>query len=178
MVKRPRIPAGAFTIKGKMMFIGLSRGRVAVADRTYVSLLAQHRWHAKVDKRKRRVYARTQAGGVWILLHRLIYASRPTGVIDMVNGYLVDHWNLDGLDCRQVNLRRASIDENNRNRPANRNCRSGCRGVWQAKNGTWRASIQHAGKRFSLGTFSTKKEAARAYSAAALEYHREFAHAP
>ena len=174
IIDKPKIPAGTFTIRGRLLFIGLSRERVAVVDRDLLSAVAAQRWHAKVDKRKRRVYARSRIGSRLVLLHRFVAELRMGGHLPP----LIDHRNLDGLDCRWDNLRKASIDENNRNRPANRNCKSGHRGVWQAKDGTWRASIQHDGMRFSLGTYDTKERAARAYRAAARTHHREFAHVP
>jgi hypothetical protein len=173
IVKKPQIPAGTFTIKGRLMFIGLTRGRVAVVDRDLVGAVGAQRWHAKIDKRKRRVYARSRIGMRLVLLHRFVAELRTGG-----HTPLIDHKNLDGLDCRWDNLREASIDENNRNRPANRNCRSGYRGVCQLKSGRWCASIQHDGTRFSLGTYDTKEQAARAYRAAAKAHHREFAHTP
>jgi EREBP-like factor len=43
------------------------------------------------------------------------------------------------------------------------------RGITCAKHGTWKAQIEHSGRKFALGAYATPEEAARAFDAKALE---------
>lgn len=89
---------------------------------------------------------------------------------------MVDHRNGDKLDNRTENLRPATIKENNRNKRAQRNGRSGFKGVaWDSTSGRWKAHIYADGKRYVLGYFEDPRDAARAYNEAAPQYHGEFA---
>lgn len=91
----------------------------------------------------------------------------------------VDHINNDTLDNRRSNLRLATRSENAQNRrSAQSNARSGLRGVhWHGQKGKWWARMCVGGKRYSLGLFETKEEAARAVSRARAElmpFSKEF----
>lgn len=88
----------------------------------------------------------------------------------------VDHRNRDCLDNRRANLRHATREQNACNMPAKRNNRTGFKGIWfDAPRGKYRAEVQSEGRRIRLGQFATAEEAARAYDAAALRFHGEFA---
>lgn len=102
------------------------------------------------------------------LLHRRIAEAQP--------GQEVDHINGNPLDNRRCNLRVCSHMENVKNRGPSRNNTSGFKGVYyDARRGTFRADIRADRKKYSLGSFATAVEAAEAYNAAALKYHRDFA---
>jgi hypothetical protein len=89
----------------------------------------------------------------------------------------VDHINHDGHDNRIANLRLATHAENTRNK--RNKAKSGFKGVYfQSRPGrtkAWRASICIDGKTTGLGCYVTPEEAARAYDAAAIQLHGEFA---
>lgn len=90
----------------------------------------------------------------------------PTGVID--------HINHDPSDNSWANLRDCSRSENHRFRRKFKNNTSGYKGVWE-KRGRWIASLTYERRRYHLGTFDTREEAARAYDDKALELFGEFA---
>jgi hypothetical protein len=88
----------------------------------------------------------------------------------------VDHINGDGLDNRRANLREATHAENMRNTGVRSDNTSGYKGVhWYKSRKAWQASIKAEGKQLFLGYHSSAESAARAYDAAALELHGEFA---
>lgn len=91
--------------------------------------------------------------------HRIIYLYM-TG---MFPNTCIDHINGIKTDNRWVNLREASITENNRNKCINRNNTSGTTGVYFRKNrNTWVAEISSNSKMIRLGSFKDKHDAIRA----------------
>ena len=89
---------------------------------------------------------------------------------------VVDHINSDSLDNRRSNLRVCTVSQNNMNSAIGRNNKSGYKGVsWDKTNKKWRAGIKAKGKSVSLGSFNSKKDAARAYNEAAKKAYGEFA---
>lgn len=95
------------------------------------------------------------------LLH---YGESPTGDIDHVNG--------NRSDNRIVNLRIASHSENMHNRKADRDNKSGAKGVcWNKWRGKWMAYSN--GKH--VGYFNTKESADKAVRVVRERLHREFA---
>jgi hypothetical protein len=92
------------------------------------------------------------------------------------SGGLVDHIDRNPLNNELSNLREVTKRENSLNSKTYRNNTSGFRGVyWHKGAQKWLAQIQSEGKLRHLGYFDCKKEAARAYDAAAKELHGEFA---
>ena len=88
---------------------------------------------------------------VRIALHRLL--------VNAPDGYCVDHINHNTLDNRMENLRIATTSENAQNRKgAQRNSKSGIRGVCLHKNG-WLAYCRIQGRLIYLGLFSTAEKA-------------------
>jgi hypothetical protein len=94
----------------------------------------------------------------------------------------IDHIDGNALNNKKENLRVCSTAENCRNRDKHKSNSSGYKGVtyFRQKNKTTEnvyivARICVNYKKIHLGIFSTEKEAAIAYNAAALKYHGEFA---
>ncbi len=87
----------------------------------------------------------------------------------------IDHKDGQPLNNAEDNLRDGSKG-NSRNRQIQRNNTSGMKGVtWSKRHEKWLAQIIVDSKNRLLGVFSEKADAARAYNAAALKYHKEFA---
>ena len=106
-----------------------------------------------------------------ILLHRQILSALP--------GTVVDHINHDKLDNRKVNIRLCSQAENAHNTKGHKDSLSQEKGVCYQKgqvNKKWRATIFFKGKKYELGLFHKKEEAAVAYKEAAQKLHGEFLH--
>lgn len=85
----------------------------------------------------------------------------------------VDHIDRDRKNNRIENLRECSKSQN---RLAGRSRHTtGSRGVQRRKSGRWQARIRVGGRKRSLGTFATEKDAALAYARAAIDYFGAFA---
>ena len=166
--------------------IPLTQGRFAIVDPADFPHISRYKWRLCRTKGKNVLYAersiRLPSGKYSrILMHREVLRL-PKGEIlrDMSDGrrttrLVIDHINGDGLDNHRANLRLATVAQNawNSNK---RNPRSGYKGVWfAADKGLWRAAIVCRGKRLHLGYFKDKIAAAKAYDAAAVKYHGEFA---
>jgi len=104
-------------------------------------------------------------------IHRLIFLYH--------HGYLpefIDHINGDKLDNRIENLRECSRSENHANTTISRRNTSGYKGIQlEKRTNKWVASITVNKKRYSLGTYLTKEEAAFAYNEAAVKHFGKFA---
>lgn len=87
----------------------------------------------------------------------------------------IDHINCDRSDNRWGNLREATNQQNGLNRGANKNSKSGIKGVcWIARRKVWIAQISVHGKNRSLGVFDTIDEAAASYAAESKRLHGAF----
>lgn len=88
----------------------------------------------------------------------------------------IDHINGDTSDNRISNLRIATVAENRQNTRGKSCRRSAFKGArFDARYGTWSASIAAFGSSYHLGTFSSEEGACAAYRSAALRLHGEFA---
>ncbi len=152
--------------------IPLTQGKYAIVDPDDYRSLSKYKWRISKTKGKNVTYAERsirRPNGKYsrILMHRQL--------IDVPDGYVIDHINGCGLDNRRANLRLATVAQNAWN-TKKRNPRSGYKGVCFASDkGRWRASIVCNKKRIHLGYFRDKRQAARAYDKAAGKYHGRFA---
>lgn len=88
----------------------------------------------------------------------------------------VNHINGDRSDNRKRNLRLVTRKQNGYNRGVYSTSSSGYRGVYFRKdNNKWRAVINKDYKRYNIGSFDCKHEAAKAYNVKAKELYGEFA---
>lgn len=168
-----------------MTEVPLSQGRVAIIDDEDAERVLAFKWTYYYNRQNKKSYARR---AVWasppakqgtVYLHRFI-VNAPAGV-------QVDHRDNDGLNCQKSNLRVADNSQNHQNMKMPRTNTTGFKGVrfakpkvspkgtvWQYKK-PYSARIGVRGADYSLGTFATAEEAARAYDARARELHGEFA---
>lgn len=103
-----------------MKEIPLTQGKVALVDDEDWSLVQGYKWRAGFIHPY--WYAMTSVGRKTVYLHRLITRA-PEGT-------QVDHWDHDGLNCVQSNLRIATPSQNGQNlRGARRDSLTGVRGV-------------------------------------------------
>lgn len=104
--------------------------------------------------------------------HRIIWkmmtGQEPKDQIDHINGCRTDN--------RIENLRETDIFGNNRNVASAKGSSSKYLGVcWEKRRLRWRSVIKVNRKQIALGEFSCEEQAARAYDAAAIVHHGEFA---
>ena len=115
-----------------------------------------------------RGYARTIINGRTVFFHKLIMNGSE--------GMEIDHISMDRLDNRRCNLRMATHSQNQQNRQAHKDNKSGYKGVClDRRTEKYFAYINADGRRTYLGSYETASEAALAYDNACLELHKEFA---
>jgi len=103
--------------------------------------------------------------GARVLEHRLAWAMHHG---EDPEGLEIDHINRVRDDNRISNLRLVDRTANQRNRGANKNSKSGLRGVcYHPPTGKWRASLGYGYKSTHLGLYATPEEAHAAFLAAA-----------
>jgi hypothetical protein len=149
--------------------LALTRGLVALVDDADYEALNCHKWYAIPHGRT--FYARRNI--------RLTDGRRSTIAMhqQLLSGHKVDHRDRNGLNNQRDTLRRASHAQNQWNQAKHSaNGSSQYKGVSLRKeSGRWKALIQKDNKTINLGTFDIEIDAARAYDAAAMIHHGEFA---
>ena len=154
-----------------MKEIQLTQGKVALVDDDMYEYLNQWKW--QVNKNGNKFYAVTS----WLIngkyrtinMHRLITNNKNTKMH-------TDHINGDGLDNRKINLRICTTSQNSMNRGLQINNTTGFKGVNYDKfSNKFRAQIRVNNIYKNLGYYIDPKDAARAYNAAAIKLHGEFA---
>ena len=88
-----------------------------------------------------------------VLLHRMLMNAKDGDIIDHING--------NGLDNRKCNLRFSDLKKNAQNRKKRENTSSPYVGVTKSRN-RWRASVYKDNVCYSVGTFASSEEAAKA----------------
>ena len=148
-----------------MKKITLTKGKEALVDDQDYEFLMRWKWHAACGGK----YAGRRPKSGAIYMHQLI--AKRMGFEN-----IPDHIDGNGLDNRRANLRPATHQLNLANRGPQVNNTSGFKGVTYDKaRGKWFASIKVQGKRYNLGRFDDKVEAARVYNKAAKKHFGEFA---
>lgn len=135
-----------------------------------------------VDRRRwkagQQVGSISNDGYVNIGLNHQIYRAHRLAWLYMtgtepVNG--IDHINRDRSDNRWVNLRASDQSTNTLNRGAQKNSKSGLKGVHKIKKtGRYRAVVTAFGRRVNVGVFATPEEAKKAHDAVSKALHGEF----
>jgi hypothetical protein len=88
----------------------------------------------------------------------------------------IDHIDGNRLNNQRSNLRFATSSQNKVNRGPRKDNTSGYKGVsWHKQRKKWSARIMAEGKYHSLGLFSQKEEAAKAYNKAAIDFYKSYA---
>lgn len=152
--------------------IALTRGMDVLVDACEYDNLILHLWVA--GKFNGKWYAnrtiRINGKKTSLLMHRHILGLKPG------DGILADHENGNTLDCRRLNLRDSSHAGNSQNRGPDGG-KSRFKGVspYPYKPWLWVAQITGNGKKEWLGVFEQEEAAARAFDAAAIRLHGEFA---
>ncbi len=149
-----------------MKEIPLSRGYVALVDDDDFEELSRYKWSVLPSRGK--LYAKRNDNGKTVLMHRQI-----KGVTDRKTE--VDHKDWDGLNNQRYNLRVATRNQNEYNKPGYPSRKLPYKGVCAAGyGGRFRASIRAEGKRY-CGSFLTMWEAAIWYNKASKKLQGEFA---
>lgn len=157
-----------------MKQIYLTQNQIAlVDDEDYEFLVNFNSWCATTHKRRKTFYAVSSkmVGDKCknFFMHRLLLNISS-------NDLFVDHIDGNGLNNQRSNLRICTRNENQQNRPKNKNNKSGYKGVyWNTERGKWQADIMVDKKKVYLGRFDNVELAAKAYKDAALKYHAEYA---
>ena len=117
-------------------------------------------------------YGKIRVGDSTLKTHRLAYELSTGEPIPAK--MQIDHLCRVTRCCNPQHLRLATNKQHQEHRQgAQRNSRSGIRGVWQTPSGRWRAQFRHNGKNIYPGTFDTAEEAGEA---ARLGRNERFTH--
>lgn len=148
------------------MEVQLKNGQIALVSPDKYDLVKDLRWYVNPYG-----YAFTMVERKHTSMHRLIMGC------EIGDGRLVDHINRNTLDNRTENLRFATKAQNATNAAKRRgNTTSAYKGVsWNKRRSKWVAYINIDGRRQPLGYFTDELSAARAYNAAAIRHHGQYA---
>lgn len=110
------------------------------------------------------VYASTRIGEKTMYLHRLIM-NDPAGLV-------IDHIDGDGLNCRKINMRVCSSEQNSQNR---RSHKKAFKGIYLDKGrSVWRVQVNANGERHRVNSIPTREDAVRIYNELSATLHGEF----
>lgn len=148
----------------------------AVDDSDYPQLMVW-RWNLIINPQGVRYghrFTTKRGANQHIFIHQVVKAMElEESPIDFPYR-LIDHRDHDGLNNRRVNLRLASVSQNNCNQRKRKDNSTGYKGV-AIFHDRFRSRITFEGRVYYLGVYFTAKEAALAYDVAAIRLHGEFA---
>lgn len=154
-----------------MKKIMLTKGYHTIVDDEDYEALNKHKWWAEVGRAT--VYAVRQ---VPTPTNRIYTVKMHRQLLDAPKGMNVDHKNGNGLDNRKCNLRLCTDQQNNWNARIRKDNKSGLKGVsWHKNSKKWRTQIRWNDKKVTLGYFTDKLEAKKAYDLKAKQLFGEFA---
>jgi len=149
-----------------MKRIKLTQGKYAIVDDEDFEWLNQWKWYYGCDDYAIRAIYYPQRRN--ICMHRLI--------INTPQGMETDHRNGNKLDNRRSNLRICTTAQNQMNRGAPSNNKSGYKGVyWSKQRKKWAVFIGFNSKLRIIGFFDNKIQAAKVYNQKAIELFGDFA---
>lgn len=153
--------------------IPLTKGAVALVDKSDYEMLAKHKWQLFTKG----YAARTGCTGRKNGNHKHFSIRMHRAIMNAPAGVQVDHINGNKLDNRKTNLRFCTqSNQNQMNVGLRKDNKSGYKGVcWDDGMKKYKAQIQNNRVRKILGYFHNKHEAAVAYNRAAKELFGEFA---
>lgn len=155
-----------------MKIIYAVNGQEILVDDSDYEELAKHSWYVNAGYAARR---KKHPNGIpgktfHLYMHRYLLG------LGFGERFSVDHKNRNTLDNQRTNIRKCTHAENQRNKVARPNNKSGLKGVsWDSGRTKWHASIRLNGRSKSLGRFECPKEAYEVYCLAADMLHGEFA---
>lgn len=158
--------------------IPLTQNQFALIDNKDIDFVKDKDWFVKKEKLANgsyRYYAYTK---IWInnkrtsiSLHKFLWQKWNKKI---TSRYVLDHKDRNSLNNTECNLRLASRNQNGYNSNKKSNNTSGFKGVTWHK-GKWYSQVTHEGKKYYIGSFLDKLEAAKAYDIKVKELHGEFA---
>ena len=158
-----------------MKEIPLTQGYSALVDDEDYEKYAHYRWSALVQRRGNSVLVYAVRRGPTINAQRSSIRLHRE-ILDAPKHMCVDHIDGDTLNNCRSNLRLCTNAENQRNRGPRPGLSSAFKGVrWHKKEKRWMVEITIDGKQKHIGCFVDEELAARAYDAAAVKYHGDFA---
>lgn len=158
-----------------MKQIPLTKGVFATVDDIDFDWLNKWKWLAKKDGHKNNYYAyRTLRKSEGENPKKAIFMHRM--LIEVPDGYMVDHVDGNGLNNCRSNLRLCTNSQNQHNRKPNKRSTSKYKGVkWNKHNNAWHAGLMCNKTKYNIGYFKDEAEAAKAYDKKAKELYGEFA---
>ena len=159
-----------YSIFDDIAYIILTQGKVAILNAADIDKIKDHKWRAFNSGHTWYAIStiNTVKGRRSIMMHRIILSA--------VKGQQVDRINHNGLDNRRVNIRLCNNITNKYNSRPYKGLQYKGVCTHRRRNKTvYQARISVNKKRMSLGYYSTRLDAAKAYNEAAVLYHKEFA---
>lgn len=149
-----------------MLAIPLPNGEHTVVDEHNFDMLKLYKWFLTKGVYANYVYTNIKRKNV--AMSRMITNAKK--------GYVVDHINGHTLNNTEVNLRVCTSSQNNCNKSALSNNKSGEKGVsWNNRANKWRVVVKINGKQTHVGFFDDLAEAIAASRAALKQNHGEYA---
>ena len=150
--------------------VHLPRGVVAFVSPQDIAWASQSRW--SVSTKRNGLYA-VLSTNKNCYLHREVAARAGVDI-----SQFVDHKNQNTLDNRRLNLRAATIAQNNCNKRVRSDSFSGVKGItFDKRRNKYQARVTWEGKTHWAGHYDTVEEAVAAVTELRIRLHGEFANA-